>query len=342
MFVLQGAQNEGQPLLGFLKNEVAERGYKRISACAAYATYRGTLLVRNILAGESEARYRWVIGLDDSFTDPNALRIAMNSRGAEIRLAKLLPNRRFHPKVYFLDSNEEGTATLVIGSCNLTEAALTKNCEVYAIFRAETEGQIREVQDFWDSVWSTGQPATEQKIKDYEDKYKLLSRKAPVTQEEAKNEALPQKIKRAVKESVKTTSLVWIVIGKNTGGGSQLDIVKKLSPFLGLPDDPIQGTTVYLRIGSPTGTRDYQVTFTKWMWRFMNLQQGFNEPLRPDLASPSPYILVIERPKNSGNLMMKILGTESQQAREMIERSKLTGFTDTSRPGPSGRKFGWY
>ena len=43
---IQGTEVESECLLDFMAKDVAAKSYKRISACAAYATYKGTTLVR--------------------------------------------------------------------------------------------------------------------------------------------------------------------------------------------------------------------------------------------------------------------------------------------------------
>lgn len=337
---IQGTEVGSEPLLDFMTKEVTDKSYTRISACAAYATYKGAVLVRSLLSGQNNASCRWLIGLDDAFTEPKALRVAMQAYGAETRLAELQPKRkRFHPKAYLLDSNEEGTATLIVGSCNLTEAALTRNCEVYAACYADTTLEVERLKAYWDSLWKIGRPATEGKIAEYEIRFKAARVLNPAIQAEESTSS--RKVRKAVNESINSSALAWIELGFNTGGGSQLDIVKALAPFLSLTANARQGTTQQLSIKSKRGTFNYQVTFTKGMWRFMNLQQGFAHPLRPVANNPSPYLVVFERARG-GTLSMRLLLGDGDEGKSVIAISAEAGFVGSSVPGASGRRFGWH
>jgi HKD family nuclease len=338
---VQGTEVGSEFLLDFMTKEVATKSYKRISACAAYATYKGTVLLRSLLLGQNDTIYRWLIGLDDTFTDPKALRVAMQTYGAETRIVELeSKGKRFHPKAYLLDSNEQGTATLIIGSCNLTEAALTKNCEVYAACYANTASEVERLRDYWDMLWKIGRPVTEEKVVEYETRFKAARVRNPVIEAE-KSTPASRKVSKAVSASVSSSTLAWIELGSNTGGGNQLDIVKALAPFLSLTSNARQGTTQHLPIKSKQGTLNYQLTFTKGMWRFMNLQQGFTSPLRPKADSPSPYLLIIKR-ASDGELSMRIILRDNDEAKNIMALSAEIGFVGSSVAGSSGRRFGWH
>jgi len=346
--VAQGVPKESTSLLHFLKAEISSEGYKRLSACAAYASYRGVLLTRSLLSGLNSAEYRWLIGLDDTLTDPLALSVAMQTIGAHTRVAQLLKKgskRRFHPKAYLIDRNPAGGATLVVGSCNLTEAALKSNCEVFVAYRARNAEDADELRVFWESLWKTGHSLTNDILGEYRSKFLLKAEHEPAVQEEApsqKPQKQPKYVAKAINESLANSKLAWIVLGKNTGGGSQLDIVKNLGPFLGLPLEPKDGDHCYLEINTSLGKKNYIMTFTKGMWRFMNLQQGFQEPLRPDLKQPSPYVLVLERQDDGQTIKMHIVLEAEEHAIDMIAHSIDLGFAYESKAGASGRLYGWF
>lgn len=346
--IMQGITATGQTLLGLLEKEIASLQYKRLSACAAYASYRGTLLLRSLLSEYDEADYRWLIGLDDELTDPQALRVARETRGSMTRVSELLrtrPRRRFHPKAYLLDAGSADHTTLIIGSCNMTEAALKTNCEAIAVYRTKHTKEAGVLREYWESLWRFGQPLTEEILEGYAERFQKTPWRDPVVQEEKAGDPAkrpPHIIARALQRSIGNSKLAWIVLGKNTGGGNQLDIVKNLSPFLGLVVNPLDGKTVHLNLVTASGKRQYQVTFTKGMWRFMNLQQGFSQALRPNLREPSPYILVLERPKSSTSISMRLVDKASAEAKRMVENSRKNGFVGMSVPGPSGRRYGWY
>jgi HKD family nuclease len=341
-FFVQTAAKNSPRLHDLLKAEVTKENYRRISVCVAYASYRGAVLLRSLFAKQQDVTFRWLLGLDDAFTDPKAIDVAMGTRQAKTRLATLAPKQRFHPKIYLLDRNDGRTATLVVGSCNLSEAALEDNCEAYAVFYAQSAAELRKFEQYWQFVWKLGFTPKPALLKDYSKRYKRNRKKNPIVVEEEPKRSQPRKIKKAAKANLDNSTRVWIVLGRNTGGGGQLDVVKDLAPFLGLPANPSEGTTRRIQIDSPSGTKDYQLTFTKGMWRFMNLQQGFLVPLRPDLSKPSPYILVIERPSTADRLRMYVLPKRGPRARRIIRTSGEVGFTRVSVGGPSGRPYGWF
>jgi len=339
---VQGIDEENDSLLSVLKAEIEELGYERISSCAAYASRRGVTLVRGLTSSFPNANYRWLLGLDDSFTDPEALKIAMRTHRSNVRVAELLtqkPKRRFHPKAYLLDSNGSDESTLIVGSCNLTERALKSNCEVFAVYRAKTAEDVERTQAYWNQLWAIGQNATEAIVSKYEERFKRTSQREPNIQEEISTEKPSDELKTAIEESIANTTLAWIEFGKNTGGGNQLDIVKNLAPFLGLPRNPNKGDNGFLNIVTDEGLKTYQLTFTKGMWRFMNLQQGFAFDLRPNEESRSPYTLVVKR-ADDNTLSMEVVTTK--ETYELLTASSESGFVAESVRGTSGRFYGWF
>lgn len=343
--IVLGCQRQEQgvkPLLSLITDEITAKKYTRISACAAYASFRGVVLVRTALSSAGSPRFRWLFGLDDCITDPQAIKVATGTYHAETRIVAVVAGRRFHAKAYLLDDSDTESASLIIGSANLTAAALTKNCEGYVLLRAETTEEVTALQSYWELFWRMGVPSTKDLVSQYEEKYKTRQFQKSEVEKEGSDTSRTPKTARLIKESLRSSRLAWIVLGSNTGGGGQLDIVKKLLPFLRLPTEYSEGTTAYRTFNSPMGQRRFKLTFTKGMWRFMNLQQGFRQRLRPDLNKPSPYVLVISRGVEGAEASLKIQRVRSKDTEQMIQESRTNGFVDTSVPGPSGRLFGWY
>ena len=339
-----GCQNydrQSRQLISLIAEEITLYHYTNVCACAAYVSYRGVIRLRAAFSDQRNVTFRWLFGLDDYITDPQAIRVATGTRNAETRLVPITPGRRFHAKAYLLSGSTSEAASLIVGSANLTEAALTKNCEAFSVIRANNNPQVTALENYWDLLWQMGRPASSQSISQYEDERRRRRiRYSEVNRESTAVPANP-KTNRLVRQSLPTSKLAWIDLGFNTGGGNQLDIVKKLAPFLGLPSNPSEGATSYLTFDSPLGRKRFQLTFTKGMWRFMNLQQGFREPLRPDIRKRSPYVLVISREK-AGDPTLSIQRVGSEDTKRMINESRKNGFIDSSVRGPSGRLFGWY
>ncbi len=92
-------------ILAFLAREARQHEYRRLSACAAYATRIGVSLLRNVLPDHKDLSFRWLLGLDDYITEPEALLAAAGAINSELRVAGMLPKCRFHPKLYIMDRN---------------------------------------------------------------------------------------------------------------------------------------------------------------------------------------------------------------------------------------------
>jgi len=338
--LVQGPTTAATPLLDLLKQEIEREGYRRLSACAAYASVGGVIALRDLFSELYEASYRWLLGTSDNWTHPGALRIAEGSINAEVRVPDPARDGRFHAKVYLLDSSPNGHATLVIGSGNATHTGMSTNCEAYAAFICRKKKETRRAERYWQVFWKMGRLLTTQYLQDYEKEYsRAQSLGAAIARDDEKDTIDADSVAR----TLNTGRLAWIVLARNTGfHGEQLDIVKALAPFLRLPANPSEGTNTTRHIQTALGVKSYELRFLKGMWRFMNLQQGFGAPIRPDMHQPSPYILVMERTKKAPRMKMRTIRCDSPKANAIIERSKASGFVGKSVAAPWGRRYGWW
>ena len=338
-FILQSKDlSKSKTLNQSIRNVIKKKGYKRISVCSAYATRQGVLHIRSIAKALNELEYRWLFGLDDFITEPAAIKMAMKTSQSEIRVVKMMPKARFHAKVYLLDRNTKNSATILIGSNNLTGAGLNNNCVAFVVIHSGKGRSKQKMVSFWNSLWKIGKKITVEELKEYEKKHKKKRQKNPTVTAESAVNLKNHKLRNA---SMLTSSLMWIELGRNTGNGNQLEVVKDLAPFLGFPPNPSVGDSVNLPMKSIQGIKIYRVSFVKGMWRFMSFQQGFSAPLRPDLSKPSPYSLVIERKNSNQILEAKIVRNMSGEMNRLRLDSKQFGFIGSSIPGPYGRKYGW-
>jgi HKD family nuclease len=339
--VSQGFDDDSK-LHDVLQSLIEEHQYTRISVCSAYVSTRGLTIVRGLMPKDSE--FRWLIGLDDTFTQPSALTAARDTYNATLKVAELQARQRrnrFHPKVYLLDSNGNNEAHLIIGSANMTEAALTRNCEAFSIMYAEDAAEVAQFESFWNALWNKGELVTNEIIDRYRRRFRVTRPRNPVIQEETEVAKRSTVLKRATEASIRTARLIWIEFGSMTGyHAEQVDIVKNLAPFLGITEDHDPADEYTLNITSPLGLFNHSLMFKKGMWRFMDIQQSFQEQLKPNPEQNSPYILIIERENNTYS--MRILRNTSPEAKRIIATSKQTGFTGKSVPGQSGRLYGWF
>ena len=115
----------------------ASGNFDRLDVAVAYATLPGVKALALAVGGIPQVS-RWVVGLDDAITQPEALEFISQLPGSELRVVKLTPSRRFHPKMYLLwSSSEKSKAAAAIGSGNMTVNGLRKNGEVAVILTAE-------------------------------------------------------------------------------------------------------------------------------------------------------------------------------------------------------------
>lgn len=323
-------------LLAALGSAIASFRYDRLSVCAAYATKWGVLDLRNVLSPVQGGQYRWLLGLDDCFTTPAALKAGRGCQNSEVRVVRSEIGR-FHAKAYLLDGGPCDHPTLIIGSANATRDALQRNCEAFVVHRPTTTHASDACVAFWDELWALGSCLSNEVLHEYERDYAESRSKRPELPPE---DGDLEDVSAQENVGIGSSRRAWIELGKNTGGGNQLDIVKALAPFLGLADDPAEGDSVLLPFDGPKGRLRYRLTFTQAMWRFMNLQQGFRTKLRPDLDERSPYMLVVEKTQQQV-AVLSILHINDAAAQEIIEESRELRLVRTSQPHGRGRRFGW-
>jgi HKD family nuclease len=338
--IAQGLDDD-ENLFEVLATEIDNHNYRRISVCSAYVSIKGVMMVRNLISKFSNSEFRWIMGLDDAFTDPNALTLAaFQTNNSQVRISQLQNRRgrkRFHPKIYLLDLNDDEEATIIIGSINLTQAALERNCEVFSVFTATSLAEVTRINEFWDSFWDNAEEVTEEIISAYSQRYRRPPRN-PINEEERETQQTAREIRKVTNGIIGSSKIVWIDVGNLTGYQyNQLEIVKDLAPFFELPRVPGEDDYRYKAISSSNGHHVYQLQYHHGIWRFMNLQQGFAERLRPDMSKPSPYRLVFER-SNNNTYSMKLFRLDSPKAQQIKNKSDLLGTTRYT----GYRYYGWF
>lgn len=153
--VAQGGPNRFS-LSAALKPHVADGRFDRLDVAVAYATLPGVRALKRVL-GEWPPLTRWVVGLDDAITQPDAIQYLAELAGAELKLARLSPKRRFHPKLYcFWSSLADDRCVTALGSGNMTQNGLQHNGEAATILRAETKADAEEAKAVWKEMWALG------------------------------------------------------------------------------------------------------------------------------------------------------------------------------------------
>lgn len=175
----QGGASQ-RSLVAAIKRRVLSSPFDRIEIAAAYMTLQGIRALETTL-GAKPTSSRWVIGLDDAITQPEAIDYLQTLAGADLRVAKLSPARRFHPKVYrFLEGGKPDRSLLVVGSGNMTERGLHKNAEGAVLLDAEDEADVKLGLAMFEELWAVGRKLKAGELAAYAERYKKAkqSRKA--------------------------------------------------------------------------------------------------------------------------------------------------------------------
>ncbi len=176
-----------------IKAHVRHEPFDHVDVAAAYATSQGIRAFLRIL-GAAPVRSRWIIGLDDAITQPEAIDELKELPGAKVRVARLSPVRRFHPKVYlFRRSSQTDQAMLVVSSGNLTERGLHENAEGTVLLHSESAAEVSEMQAMFQSLWALGHQPSKQELQEYSASYKIakVQRKVVEDRGNAPNEPAP-------------------------------------------------------------------------------------------------------------------------------------------------------
>ncbi|RVB66107.1 phospholipase D-like domain-containing protein [Mesorhizobium sp. M7A.F.Ca.CA.002.03.2.1] len=318
---------------------------------AAYATVSGVRELLGALTMMDAPETHWLVGLDDYITQPGALRLIQSLPGAQIRVAGLSSkDARFHPKLYFFKStSKEETNLLVVGSANLTRAALRKNCEANAIGTGG-KNSTEAFDAAWSQLWSIGEELTAEKLSEYEQTYLKIRplRDAIARLTTGKNEKEPP-VKKAldsdqteVDPALATTC--WIEGGNITLMGKELEFKAEQALFFGLSSNG--GEDSYFNFKTSAGTvaklkMRYQQNH---MWRLQlndevpEVKVGLR-PKDPDGSlGRSPYVAVFERTKIGGTFVLGFLHLESKEFSRLKRQSERYGATGST----IARQYGWF
>lgn len=150
----------GATLAAALRRAASDGTFDRLDVAVAYATLQGLKALEGALMGLPPVT-RWVVGLDDAITQPEAIEYLLELSDATLRLAALAPARRFHPKLYCLwSSTQQDRCVVVIGSGNMTLNGLRHNGEAAVMLDAETIAEADSLKQAWLEMWQMGKDAT--------------------------------------------------------------------------------------------------------------------------------------------------------------------------------------
>jgi HKD family nuclease len=345
--VAQGEPN-GSTLAGAIKAALTGKNLDRLDVAVAYATRSGLTALRNAADGFPEAS-RWVVGLDDAITQPEAIDDLLILPNAAVRLASLsAQGRRFHPKMYcFWSNSNAGACICIIGSANMTLHGLSRNGETAVILVAENVDDANTLKWGWNSMWALGEDATVEKVEAYRE-FHARARKAQRRLE--KIGAVP--IQPEAEEPVSffdgnpaTATVAWTEGATPSAGGRDLEFPRKLMPFFNLGGSP---STKMMRMANG---HIFPLTFTmrddNQMWRLMFSRDSIlaavgRESLRPvdGSSNRSDLAIVFSRTTAPADYDIRMVQIGSDEHQKLIDQAnEVNGLDRTHDPG--GRYFGF-
>lgn len=347
--IAQGTQEA--TLEGALADAAAAGDFDRLDVAVAYATKQGLLTLKGALGGFPD-KSRWVVGLDDAITQPEALTYLTNLPGARLRLAQLAPDRRFHPKLYCLrNSANDAIAVSAIGSGNMTLRGLRRNGEAAVLLTAESTVDASALKAQWKTLWSLGDDATQPVIQAYADAYQKAKKQRAkvvdlgVAPPEPEPDA-PVPVVAIFDGNPASATIAWTEGGSPSAGGRDLEFPRAMMPFFRLNASP-----VHKRFRMANG-QVFLLTFTmradNQMWRLMFSRDAIfagigRENLRPvaGTSNRSDLAVVFERSGSGADYDVRLLPIGSAPYNALVARSHAIGVVDRTR-NPGGRNFGYY
>ena len=327
----------------------SSKSWDSISVAVAYSSVSGVRRFYEIVRrNHSNVAFKWLLGLDDFITQPGAIEFCSTLPNSELRVTGSLgQNSRFHPKIYIFSATEkEKYSRALIGSANLTAAALSYNCEAVAEVEAEASADIAATEAVFASAWTLGSPLTSALFEDYSKKYQKYRKtrgfflRAEPKEKKEKREILHSD---AAEIDPSVANLCWIEVGKNTAMGRELEFKAEQALFFGLK--PSGGSPEMRKFGVSDGEEvslrlKYQGNA---MWRLQMTREipevavGLR-PVRNGKLGRSPFVAVFERNANNDVINLTFVRSDSKDFSKIRSESLKLGTIGTT----SAREYGWY
>lgn len=159
--------NKNEKIISTLRRELEECDEFIISV--AFITESGVTMILEQLRSLNERGVKGQILTGDylTFTQPKALKKLMEFENIDVRLVS---EEKFHAKGYFF--RKKDIWTMIIGSSNLTQTALTTNFEWNLKINSLKDGKIaRNILDNFYNIFDNVSKLTEERLNEYEENY---------------------------------------------------------------------------------------------------------------------------------------------------------------------------
>lgn len=344
----------GVSLTAALQEALIGIDVNRLDVAVAYATVSGIIALEKAVTAFPGVS-RWVVGLDDAITQPEAIVRLMNMPGATVRLASLAAQgRRFHPKVYCLwSTTAPERCVLSVGSGNMTLNGLRKNGEVAAILSASSAQESDDLKAIWAEMWELGAPATLEKLAEYESRYKLArkARKAVTAAGAAPPDPEPNE---PVNDEVvlngdpTTAAFAWLDAGSATAQGREVELPRAMVPYFGV--GPQTASPVQLRLRLANGRVDLlplTMREDNSMWRIAFTSASINagtgrNTLRPVAGGNRSDLAVAFARTGKRRFDLEFVPLGSARYQSLVTKATAAGAYHRTRKTPDGRSFGFF
>jgi len=141
---------------------------RQMDICIAYIKIKGLRKLISVIEGliNRGGSVRIVFGLSRglSITDKESVKeLLALSRNTKVDV-KRFDNPSFHPKLYIFHGD---SPSIIVGSSNLTNAAITDNVEANLLVQDVDENLFREVKKFFNECYEKALPLTEEDLSSY-------------------------------------------------------------------------------------------------------------------------------------------------------------------------------
>lgn len=307
---------------------------------AAYVTVSGVRCLFDVVRETAVLNAsQWIVGLDDALTQPSAIELLSSLINSEVRVAGLrYTGHRFHPKLFQFSESSTAKTSLLVGSSNLTKAALSSNVEAGATVNCDTAEEIESIQQAWSDLWACGQALTPQLLDRYKEEYRVSR---------ANREAVARETGRRVLDDDDGTvdpalaTTCWIEVGNITGfQAEQLEIKAEQALFFGVDahGGPDKHVPLVLESGVIVNVR---LTYLgNFMWRFYlpsTIPEVAERGLRPG-GVRSPFVAIFSRPEVQSPIHLRFVRTTDSEFQVIRSISLEAGTLGRT----TAREYGWY
>ena len=351
-FLIQSKNGARQDSLQAAVSDCIERGkFDCARVAVAYATVSGARSLLTAFADRDLQKSQWLLGLDDSITQPGAIKLLRSLPHSTVHVASFEKScRRFHPKFYaFARAGRPSVLSTMIGSANLTASAFHGNGEAAVLLDCKSKQDRDAVNAAWDRLWAQGREPTDEDLRAYARKYKKRRSLQRKLDEIANSEPAPDAAlgtvlasdEAEVDPSVARTC--WIECGNVTLMGRELEFKAEQGLFFGL--DPRGGEPKDIAFQTSDGSNvslrmKYQGNH---MWRLqMNkevpeVRAGLRPRGKGGKLGRSPYVAVFTRIPGMKAVKLRFLRLGSKEFAALRTRTIKSG---TLGQTPA-REYGW-